>query len=82
MQVIEKEQEFKPIEMTIKLDSLEEAKWLYFVFNYWPLVSLVGSVDTSAVAIRQFLALNSDCNNAVDFDRFRTELERYVKEIK
>lgn len=57
MKLIEPQQtkkEFEPFDITIRIESLDDAQKLYFIFNYVPLVKSFGFMDISGT-IRDFL---------------------------
>ena len=55
----ENKQAFTPFEFTVKVETLEEAKAWYAIFNYTPNTNLLGIEGSKASSIREELRDNA-----------------------
>ena len=71
--------EFDPFDITFKVESLGDARKLYFIFNYQPLIRLLGFYDISNT-VRSFLK-QKDINveSAAIFNDFVDALEEDIR---
>ena len=74
--------EFKPFELRLSVESMEEAQALYLLFNYSPIARILEKQGIEPGEIRRELSKDNPavCNNEAFITNYK-ELEKKIKEI-